>query len=169
MFLLIFQANAALAARKVLSVPGYSQIYDGWCWASADKSIIQFLKGSSPTLQTIVNYIPGGSDGATISEARQALTHWNVASSLQSSCLTYNGVQSQINNNHPIWARIQQGEGWVASHCNVIRGYDTSSNFVLYVEPTDGSYHGQTYSTYVNGIHWDGGWWTWDGSIFDCR
>ncbi len=159
----------AFAARKVLSVPAYFQQYDGWCWAGADKSIIQYLKGSSPSLQTIVNYIPGGDDGASMSEARQALANWNVTSSLQYNALTYQGVQSQINNNHPIWVRIQNGEGWIASHANIIRGYDTSTNFVLYIDPADGDYHGQTYLSYVSGIHLDGNFWEWDGSIFDCQ
>ncbi|MCF8010286.1 MAG: hypothetical protein K9L17_04875 [Clostridiales bacterium] len=38
----------ALAARNVLDVPAFSQEKDGWCWASADKSIIDFCEGSSP-------------------------------------------------------------------------------------------------------------------------
>ena len=159
----------ALAARKLLSVPAYYQENDGWCWAACDKSIIQFCKGSSPSQQTIVNYIPGGDDGATIEESKQALSHWNVVSSLQYAALTYNGVQWQINNNCPIWTRIQIAQGWVGSHANVLRGYDTSTNYVLFIDPADGDYHGQTYSTYCDGIHWDGMWWTWNGSIFDCH
>lgn len=159
----------ASAARNVLNVPAYFQQYDGWRWAAADKSIIQFLKGSSPSLQDIVNSIPGGSDGATMEESQQVLTNNGVTSSRQYSSLTYNGVQWQINNNRPIWVRLSQGDGWIALHANVIRGYDTSTNFVLFIDPGDGDYHGQTYSNYCDGVHWDGNWWTWDGTIFVAK
>ena len=158
----------AYAARKVLSVPVYSQIDDFSCWAACCKSIIQFCEGSSPSQQTIINYIPGGDNGASLDESKQALAHWNVISSKKSSALTYSGVGSQIDNNHPIWAGLSRGGGWAGQHANVIRGYDTSTNFVLYLDPTGGDYHGQTYSTYVNGMHWDDSWWTWDSTIYDC-
>ncbi|MCF8010285.1 MAG: C39 family peptidase [Clostridiales bacterium] len=101
-------------------------------------------------------------------ESGQALNHWNVITSIKYEELTYNGVQWQIDHNHPIWVRLQNGGGFVASHANVIRGYDTSTDFVLYIDPGDGDYHGQVYSSYCDGIHSDGNYYEWNGSIFDC-
>lgn len=86
----------AHAARKVLSVPVYSQIDDFSCWAACCKSIIQFCEGSSPSQQTIINYIPGGDNGASLDESKQALAHWNVISSKKSSALTYSGVDRRL-------------------------------------------------------------------------
>lgn len=172
--LLIFStvcAPAAMAARKVLSVPGYQQEKSHWCWAASDKSIIQYCKGSSPTQSQIVTFVFGSpvDQGATTDQARSALTHWNVVSSRWYDPLSYSAVQSQINNNHPIFATLQIGATTPYGHANVIRGYDTSYTAVLFIDPKDGNYHAQNYYDYKNGYHWDGVCYNWIHSIFDCR
>jgi hypothetical protein len=95
-------------------------------------------------------------------QTKQALSHWNVTSSYRYDCLSYTAVQSQINNDHPILAGLFPG------HMNLIRGYDTSYNGVLFIDPEDGDYHAQNYDDYCSGTHWDGEYYRWMESLFDC-
>lgn len=166
LLLFILMASPAMAARVVLSVPGYAQpAGSNWCWAAIDKSIIQYLRGSSPTQQDIVNRFADGPNGsATMDAANNALHYYRVGTSMQYNKLTYTGVQWQINNNHPMFIRLQNG---ILGHANCMRGYDTSTSYVLFIDPYDGGYHGQSYSNYASGIHWDGNYWNWTGTIFD--
>lgn len=79
---------------------------------------------------------------------------------MQGNKLTYTGVKSQINNDHPIFVGLERTvNGATSGHVNVIRGYDTSYNGVLFIDPADGDYHGQNYTDYSAGVHWDGYYW----------
>lgn len=173
-FLLIMLAfsvmvSPAFATRKVLYPTGYVQEKDGWCWAAVDRSIINFYTGATPTQTYLANkYDPDDpNDGALLSECNNALIGEGVRTSLQYNKLTYTGVQSQINSNHLIFARLYQYEILGPYHANLIRGYDTSTSYVLFIDPIDGAGHGQAYDSYCSGYHWDDRHLTWDGSIFD--
>lgn len=159
----------AMAARNLLSVPAYQQEQSNWCWAACSKSIIQYFKGASPTQSNIVKFVFGSvvNQGATASQTQSALANWNVTSSKLLSPLSYAAVQSQINNNHPIIAVLQIGTT-LSGHDNLIRGYDTSYDGVLFIDPGDGDYHAQNYTDFSNGIHYNGVKYTWVNSIFDC-
>lgn len=159
----------AFATSVILSVPAYCQGSNNWCWAACDKMIIQYLKGSSPSMQTLADQFgdPDQGGGAIIEKAREALNYYNVVNSLQYNCLTYLGVQSQLNNKRPIFCRLQEAEGLIYGHAVVLRGYDTSTSFVLYLDPDDGLGHGTSYSNFVSGVKYDGQHSDWNGSIFD--
>lgn len=158
----------AYATRVVLSVPAYSQEQTWWCWAACDKMVINYCKSTSPTQSSIVTYIYGSpvNQGASLSQTKSVLTNWNVLSSSTSSALTYSQVQNSLNSSCPIIAGLTvNGNG----HMNVIRGFDTSTSSVLFVDPADGGYHGQGYTDYANGYHYDGNYYTWQESIYSCR
>jgi hypothetical protein len=54
-------------------------------------------------------------------------------------------------------------------HAVCLRGYDTSTSSVLYLDPNGGLGHGTTYSNFNNGFKWDGNASIWDDTIFDCQ
>lgn len=160
---------SAMAARKVIPMTAYSQgSGNGWCWAASDKMIIQELVGTSPSLQTLVDdYGETEDGGASIAVAQEALNDYGIYNSLKYDSQTYNEVQSQINLDEPIFCRLSNGGGWIYRHAVVMRGYDTSTSFVLYLDPTDGLGHGMTYSLFCDGEKWDGAYSEWDGTIYN--
>ncbi len=163
-------SSTALAARVVLFLPGYEQQGTGWCWAASDKMIIQYIKSSSPSQQSLVNnYSTDPDGGASMSVARTALNDYGVANSIKNDLLTYTAVNSQINNNRPLFCRLQNGDGWLLNHAVVIKGYDTSTNFVIYIDPSDGLGHGITYSRFCDGVKYDGAYSKWNGTIYNNR
>lgn len=169
LFIVASISSPVLAARKVLNVPMYKQEKSTWCWAADDKMIIQYLKGSSPSQSTLVAKYGSSNGGAPIEQVRAALTGYKVTSSLKYSSLTYSGCQSQINNNRPIFCRLTEAEGLVYNHGVVMRGYDTSTSYVLYIDPADQQGHGITYSNFLDGWKYDGQHSSWDNTILDCR
>lgn len=160
-------ASPALATPAIKSPPAYQQERDGWCWAAVDKSIIQYYKGSSPSQTTLWNDYDQdkNSPGASINEANNALKGNGIKTSLQLNCLTFSGVQWQINNNRMIFAGLHNS--YFMGHANLIRGYDTVNSQVYFIDPSDGKGHAQNYNDYKDGYHWDNWPWTWDESIFD--
>lgn len=157
-------------ATNPLNVSGFQQEKSMWCWASCCRSIINYCTTASPSQSDIVTYIHGssGNYGGSVSQKSQALDHWNVTHSIQNQSLTYNGVKSQIDNDHPIIAVLQEWYGTGVYHDNVIRGYNDSYTGVLFICPYDGNYHGQNYDDYRSGRHYDGKSYNWLKSIFDC-
>lgn len=168
--ILMASSSTALATRAVLSVPGYEQQGTGWCWAASDKMIIQYIKGSSPSQQSLVNnYSTDPEGGAEMSVAQTALNDYGLANSIKTDLLTYTAVKSQINNTRPIFCRLQNGGGWLLNHAVVLRGYDTDTNLVLYIDPSDGLGHGITYSRFCDGVKYDGAYSEWNGTIYNNR
>ncbi len=168
LFLIISPCTPVFAAY--LNIPAYQQEKSLWCWASCCQSIIEYCTSSSPSQTSIVTYIYGGpyNYGGGIDEKRQALGYWSVVNSYQSSSLTYNGIKSQISNNYPIIAVLQEWYGTGQYHDNIIRGYNDSYNGVLFIDPIDGDYHAQNYQDYRSGQHWNNKSYNWIRSIFDC-
>lgn len=170
LFTLLSTTNVAWATRKVLTVPQIQQLEPHWCWVATDKGILRRLMGSSPKQKDICYSVFGtyGDHGATQAQALQGLNNFGVAGWNYGSKLSYTAVKSQINNNHPLYVSL-----WYAptatSHVNTIRGYDTSTNFILFIDPADGLYHGQTYNGYLNNAHWDGHTWSWFDTIVDAH
>lgn len=158
----------AFATRHVLSVPAYQQEQSNWCWAACDKMVIQYCKGTSPSQSSIVTFVFGSpvNNCASLSQTRSALTNWNVLSSVTSSALSYTEVQNNIISDCPIIAGLAVNGG---GHMNVVRGFDTSNNSVLFIDPGDGGYHGQNYNDYADGYHYDGYYYTWQETIEECR
>ncbi|MDD2372614.1 MAG: papain-like cysteine protease family protein [Syntrophomonadaceae bacterium] len=169
MILILVCSTPAFAARKLLSVTAVTQAQSMWCWAACDKSIIQFCKGSSPSQSDEATFLFGSpiNQGATTDQIRSVLTNWQVSSSRQFNPLSYTSVVSQINNDHPILTVLDPLSG--AFHNNVIRGYDTSNDTVLFFDPSNGSYHAQQYTKYCSGTHWDNQYYNWIHSIFSCQ
>lgn len=167
--LVFLSASNAFATRQVLSVPAVEQEGTWWCWAACDEAITLFLNGSSPSQQYMTeNYSDFDSGAGSIDTAQECLSGaCSLSSSYAYNALSYNNVQSQINAGSPIFVSLIQG-GW-GGHANVIRGYDTSTSFVLFMDPNDGNYHGQKYSKYCNGTHWDGNDYTWDRSLYNIN
>lgn len=158
---LVFSTTIAFASSVKLNIPqgtDYKQP-DGsmWCWAASNKCIIQFIKGSSKSQSDIVYDEFGNrnlNQGATLEQVKESLGRYGLKSSLQDNGLSFNGVISQINNNnHPIFARIENGGGLLYSHANTIRGYDTSTNMLYFEDPYDGLYHAQNFDDYSSGVH----------------
>lgn len=168
MLFLSSMTSNVFAAYKWLAVPAYQQEKSRWCWDACDKSIIQYCIGSSLSQTDLCIMLFGNSNdqGATIEEARSLLSKNNVFTNIIYSALSFSTLQTQINYGYPMWARLQNG---ISGHANVIRGYDNSTNRVSYCEPNDGSWQYMSYSSYCDGIHNDGSFWTWNATIYDCH
>lgn len=160
---LFTSVSSALATRDVLSVPEYSQQpYDQICWATSAAMVVSFFLDDTTNRNVEIAQAEFGED-----EFNQP--SWNMepyvedytgeSGSTQSNSLSYTAVQNQVNNDGPIITVIYWSEG--GSHAEVIKGYDTSTDFVLYNDPWDGLGHGATYSYYEDNDDW-----TWDWSLF---
>ena len=169
-FILSSVCTPALAARKLLSVRAYEQEKTQWCWAASCRSVIKYCDGSSVSQEDIFEYIFGKvvNKPTGVTNMKKALAHWNVSSSKKLDPLTYSGLKSQINDEQPIIAVLLKS-GTDKGHANVIRGYDTSYDGVLFIDPADGDYHGQAYDDYLNGEHWNGVEYEWVNTVFDCH
>lgn len=84
-----------------------------WCWACCDKSIIHEYRGAmNLPVSHIVAWVDSGDEdgtapldrGATLDEARSALTNWGISSLRQYNALSWTAVRSQINNDSLIFA-----------------------------------------------------------------
>ncbi|KAA5806163.1 MULTISPECIES: papain-like cysteine protease family protein [Thermoanaerobacterium] len=163
-FVLVFQINSAFAARSVLSVPQYSQQpYDNLCWATSTSMIISYFKGDTTDRTVEIAKDKYGTNfnqpGYTTDAEYYVKKYTSKAGSIQYNSLSYTAVQYQINHGGPIYTRIQWTSG--GGHAMVIKGYDTSTNYVIYNDPWDGYGHGATYSYYVSNSSW-----YWTDSLF---
>ncbi|KUK52104.1 MAG: hypothetical protein XD78_2212 [Desulfotomaculum sp. 46_296] len=126
--------------------------------------IISFFKGDSTNRKIQIaqdKYGPTDFNhpGSLTDEKNAVIKYANKTGSVQNNALSYSAVQYQINNNGPIGTAIYWSSG--GGHAEVMKGYDTSGNQVLYNDPWDGLGHGASYSYYLSNSSW-----TWDGSLF---
>ncbi|MDI6716955.1 MAG: papain-like cysteine protease family protein [Actinomycetota bacterium] len=162
--LMVLQTGQALAARKVLTVPEFSQQpYDKICWATASM-IIAYFKGDTIDRDVEIAKDKYGSNfnqPAYISDTEYYVRKYTgKAGSIQLNPLTYTAVQYQINNNGPIRTTIWWSNN-SGGHAHVIKGYDTSTSYVIYNDPWDSLGHGATYSYYKSNSSW-----SWIESLF---
>lgn len=168
-------SQVAMAERIAKSVPAYEQEGSMWCWAATNKSLIKYVTSVTKS-QSDLCYEEFGnrstSQGANQNQIQDSLSDNSIDSSLQTNPLTFNGVKSQISNNKPIDVQMYRYDdnGDLMFHQNIIRGFDSNNNTtILFIDPADGDYHGQNYTDYCNGTHWDTLYWSWGCSIFDIE
>ena len=175
MLIVAIYASQAFAVMKVLNVTRTPQQGEWWCWAAVDQSIMLCVppeRGVSPSQSWITsNFSPYPSGAGHIDYANACLRSTKLSSlnyntSMQYNKLTWSGLQWQINNKGPMFARWTDGYGYPGGHAVTIRGYNTDTSVVYYMDPDGGGFYGVTYATFCSGVK-NGYNWIWDGTIFD--
>ncbi|MDD3269443.1 MAG: papain-like cysteine protease family protein [Syntrophomonadaceae bacterium] len=152
--------SSVLATRVVLSVPNYSQQpYDSLCWATSASMVISFFLDDTTDRKVEIAQSEFGNDDFNYGSWNMepyVENYTNIAGTTRNNALSYTAVKYQTNNDGPIISVIQYSDN--STHAEVIKGYDTSTNFVLFNDPWDGDSHGATYSYYLSNSNWD---WIW--------
>jgi hypothetical protein len=162
--LLVAHPIITYAVRSVLAVPEFSQRpYDSIYWATTAFMIIAYFRNDNVDRDVEIARREHGNNfnqGGTLEDIEYYVQDYTGRNgSIQYNALSYAAVQYQINNRGPIGTAIYWTSG--GGHAMVIKGYDTSTSFVIYNDPWDGRGHGCTYSYYVSNSNW-----RWGGSLF---
>ena len=154
-FLLIISSPATASASvsyKLLNITGYEQEMSWWCWASCERSILNYFGFSPlPSQYQIVGtvYNPPINQGATVGQIANSLGAYGVNAASNSSSLSFSSIKSFLDNSEPIISGR-------ASHANLIRGYyQDTLNFisnVYWIDPAQGHtrYNITPYNNYIS-------------------
>ncbi|MHB9094996.1 MAG: C39 family peptidase [Eubacteriales bacterium] len=175
MLLLSTSVNALAATGKVLSVPNVAQpSSSNWCWAASVKAVIQFKKGTSPSMSDICYVAYGNRDlnqFGDVDAIKKALNYYGVTAETYLYNLPFISNQIEINYDRPVIATLQNGA--FLGHAITIKGYDTSYNGTgnyagWYMDPYDGLTHvSYWYPLFDTGGIWPGGsWYNWDKTVW---
>lgn len=161
----------AQATRVVLSVTAMQQQGTYWCWAACSRMMAVYRSGSSESQSWITSNYSSRSDGGGSYDAHEAnnfLSYKNYGQSYGPyDLISYTSLQRIIQTyNKPIFSVLENGGGMAYLHAVLIRGYDTSTSYVLYIDPSDGLGHGITYSRFCDGIKFDNNFSRWAGYIY---
>jgi hypothetical protein len=146
-------AISAQAASKYVASPVIVQEQSNWCWVAAGKSLTSYHAGSNPSRCTAYKWAKGGStcpnNTGTLGNIYTILISGGLTNpgSVSSGSRTYANLQSDLNSNRPAVARWGwDSTGGSTGHIVVIRGFDTSSSSVSYMNPLNSSYQSSTYA-----------------------
>lgn len=148
--------SSGFAASKNLSVTNYSQEKSNWCWVTGGQIVIRYLTG---TYINQCNLYKAGKNISTCTANQGGGFYADMARVLQRGDVHVGYVTTtlppmatiinEIDGNSPMLARL----GWKNSnledgHMLVIRGYNTSGNYVNYVYPMESSSYADKTSEY---------------------
>lgn len=171
---MIVLSSMSLAPIMSYAVPNSSSINvnqvgqekSNWCWVACGKCIIAhfatFITQNELAIYVKPSLIPPNS-GATLSEVKYGLAHWSVRSSVDNRKLTMNEIASEIATYHrPLIAQITYNS--ILDHDVVVRGYNISTNTILYMHPTyPGTFESANDNSFSNGPTQ-----SWITSLYKC-
>ncbi len=147
----LVMTSVALATNP-LPVPQQQQSGKYTCWASVSSMISAFFNGNSTNNElSILLFVKGGpvdpDNPATAGEPSEVVTavqeFAGEAGSIYNYAMSYNGIKWQINNDGPV-------AGGNSYHVVALKGYNDSTNSVIYNDPADGLGHSCSYNYFVN-------------------
>ncbi|NOK58190.1 MAG: hypothetical protein GFH25_541210n36 [Chloroflexi bacterium AL-N10] len=158
------------AGSKYLGVSLYGQEQSNWCWAAANKMIMNW-HGTSASQCAIVDKVFSGcpNQGAYLHEAASALRSYGFNADEWNGWLGAKTVVQELDAGRPFYVHWNWSSG--GAHAVVVRGYNSNSSgsaaTVYYADPLPlnrGRFASLSYDDFVdNGTH------EWVKTIWDIR
>ncbi|GAA2149714.1 hypothetical protein GCM10009760_43180 [Kitasatospora kazusensis] len=148
---------SAAATWRTLNISMQQQQNTNWCWAASGNTIASYF-GYSYSQNQFCDAAFGRSTSSTCPNSQAALDDVQSAlswiginpGSYVTGYLRYSTVQTEVNADRPVEARIQWSSG--GGHMEVLYGYDLSNNWVYWGDPwpSDTRYNWADYWYYVS-------------------
>ncbi|MFE6685857.1 papain-like cysteine protease family protein [Streptomyces sp. NPDC057743] len=157
-------AEQARSYGSKLDFTELTQEQDQWCWVATGLSVAQHLGYGKDTDQNTFCNLAHGQDGGSacpnqpgeLTDVQNAWSGLGMSPGNVTGVIPFSTVTSSIDANSP----VEVGIYWTAGggHANVLYGYDSASNTMLYADPwpSNPRYGEMDYSTYVsnNQFNW---------------
>ena len=161
---LLFSFNTSVFAYPIehaVSLQSTAQEQTQWCWAACAVGCIKYVRGTAPTQPSFVRTVKGSiiNVQASLSEIKSGMAQYIVSSVYENTYLSFDAIKSELYNyNSPILAAWDWNPS--GGHAVTLDGYSSTSetNYVDYMDPSNGSFNYVTYTYFRGGNLYDHTW-----------
>lgn len=146
--------TAAQAKSHTVSAGIYVQEKSNWCWAAASRTIIHHITGTAASQCKLVEWGKDTSSCANVTgsfgkNVSQALAKGGVGNvgTFGAFTISYSYLQGELDAGRLVMIRWAWSTG--GGHMLVLRGYDTSTSTVSFVNPEKSAFQSDTYDHIV--------------------